>query len=418
MAAVVLIPEPPLPADPCRARRALLGGAAAVPLALLCGCSTPPPVAPLAGLLRDDAYPGPSPAVPAAESLFALSPAMRAFIADHGLASPLLHEPRRALLDALMRPRAGRTGTAGSLRLEYDASRTRTAAEAFEARAGNCLSLVIMTAAFAAELGVAAAFQAVESDEYLSRSGALTLASSHVNVVLGPPRARGRADGGDSALLVVDFIADRELGLQRTRPLARHTVVAMYFNNRAAEWLVAGRPEQAYWHVREALRHDPGFLGAINTLGVVHQRAGLSEAAEQAFRHALQADPEFVAALGNLVALLKAQRRDSEALPLGQRLAQLQPQPPFHWLHAGRAALAAGDASGALALMRRELRRQPDQHEVHLALADVHLRLGDRSAAEHHLARAAELSPLQDDRRRYGAKLERLRAAAGVAAPR
>jgi transglutaminase-like putative cysteine protease len=45
------------------------------------------------------------------------------------------------------------------IRLEYDAAVTRNAAQAFEARTGNCLSLVIMTAALARELGLTVRYQ-------------------------------------------------------------------------------------------------------------------------------------------------------------------------------------------------------------------------------------------------------------------
>ena len=62
----------------------------------------------------------------------------------------------RALIDALY-------GKGGELKLEYDAEYTRNAAEAFDARAGNCLSFVLMTAAFAKELGIHVAYQKVWS---------------------------------------------------------------------------------------------------------------------------------------------------------------------------------------------------------------------------------------------------------------
>jgi hypothetical protein len=50
-------------------------------------------------------------------------------------------EVRQLLFDALY-------GN-GRLRLDYDSAMTRNATEAFAARSGNCLSLVLMTAAFA-----------------------------------------------------------------------------------------------------------------------------------------------------------------------------------------------------------------------------------------------------------------------------
>ena len=51
------------------------------------------------------------------------------------------------------------------LGLEYDATSTRTASEAYAARAGNCLSLVIMTSAFAKALGLPVYYQRVFVDE-------------------------------------------------------------------------------------------------------------------------------------------------------------------------------------------------------------------------------------------------------------
>jgi Tfp pilus assembly protein PilF len=384
-----------------------------VMLALLAGCASKAPSAPGAELLRDQAYAAQAQALPSAQDLFALSPTMRAFLAAEGQVLTPLRDPRRALVDALYRPRA--PGVAG-LRLEYESSRTRTAAEAFDARAGNCLSLVMMTAAFARHLELTVSYQSVRVDDYYSRSGSLTLASGHVNLLLGPRFTRGLLDRADPDLLVVDFLSPRDIRQQRSLPLQEHTIVAMYFNNRAAELMAAGRLDEAYWHARESLRHDPGFVHAANTLGVVHLRAGHADAAEAAFRHVLAHDERAVAALGNLVALLRAGGRTAEAEPLALRLAALQPQPPFHWLRLGREALAAGDAARAVELLRRELRLQPEQDEVHFALAEALLRQGDVAGAQHHLARAAEFSTRRVDQSRYEAKLVHLRAALRPAA--
>ena len=62
--------------------------------------------------------------------------------------------------------------------------RTKNAAATFATRTGNCLSLVIMTAAFAKELGVPVRYQAAYLDETWSRTGNLLIASGHVNVTL------------------------------------------------------------------------------------------------------------------------------------------------------------------------------------------------------------------------------------------
>jgi hypothetical protein len=73
------------------------------------------------------------------------------------------------LVDALYRR--------AQLKLEYDAATTKTAAEAFDARSGNCLSLVLMTAALAHELQVPVRYQSAYMEEAWSRNGNLLFAS-------------------------------------------------------------------------------------------------------------------------------------------------------------------------------------------------------------------------------------------------
>ena len=73
----------------------------------------------------------------------------------------------------------------GELKLDYDSTMTRNAAEAFEARSGNCLSLVIMTAAFAKELQLDVHYQSVFTDETWARRGDIQFSIDHVNVSLG-----------------------------------------------------------------------------------------------------------------------------------------------------------------------------------------------------------------------------------------
>jgi tetratricopeptide (TPR) repeat protein len=311
---------------------------------------------------------------------------------------------RRALIEALYGERA----------LQYDTSRTRTAAEAFDARAGNCLSLVIMTAAFAKHLGLPVGYRQVLVDELYTREGGLTLASGHVNLVLSrlATRSPHTEAGGDD--LSVDFLPPEQRRGQHSVPLEEARIVAMFMNNRAAESLTQDRLPEAYAWAREALRQDPQFLSAANTLAVVYQRAGHLPEAEAALRHVLRHDERHLAALSNLVSLLLQQQRGDEAAPLAARLAALQPEPPFRQFALGRKALEQGRWADARRHFERELRRQPQQHEVHHALAIALWRLGEPAGALRHLQLAAEHGPTAGDRGRYGAKLEHLRASAAA----
>jgi Tfp pilus assembly protein PilF len=308
----------------------------------------------------------------------------------------------RGLVDALY--------AKGELKLEYDSTMTRTAAQAYAARAGNCLSLVIMTAAFAKELGMPVRYQSVEVDQSWSRNAGLYLASSHVNLSLGSRSAGmfGRADA--ERLLTIDFLPPEDAGRYRTQPLDEDDIVAMYMNNRAAESLVRDRLDDAYWWARAAVARRPSLVMAYNTLGVVYQRHGDSAQAERVYRAALEREPKNVVVMQNLAPLLASLGKTAEAQALAQRIAQLEPNPPFRYFDQGMQALRGGDYRQAKELFAREVRRAPYYDEFHFWLAIACLRLGEASQAREQLALALDTSTRRDTRDLYSAKLAHLRA--------
>lgn len=356
---------------------------------LLAGCAALPPAPPF-----DDAAFGPPVAVVTRARIFAASPAMREFLAHEAAPELKAQGVQLGLVSALWRH--------GRLRIDYDASVTRTAAESFEARAGHCLSLVLMTAALARELGLPVRFHQVPSVVW-ERRGGLEMALGHVNIALGPPERPG-------TWYVVDFLPEAVPAEARSRQIDEARIVAMVHNNRAAEALADGRPREAYWSAREALREDPGFADAWNTLGVVYTRHGDSARAEQALRHALAVDEGHGVAMGNLAGLLAAAGRSDEAALWRSRQARGR-LPPFVGVEQAQQALAAGDAAGARDRLLRALRDGGESHELHFALARAYAQLGERDPAARHLEAAVRLSPAAGTRDRYAAKLDRLRAA-------
>ena len=379
-----------------------------VAILLICAwlgaCASPPAPPPVSGLLHDTLV-APTTQLIDAGQIFAMSPAMIQYANSELAHTTHLREPRRQLVDALYHR--------GKLRLSYDAGATRSAAEAFEDRAGNCLSLVIMTAAFARHMGLPVTFQSVLADDAYSRIGDLFLVSGHVNLVLSksarPAAASLFGDSGPSAL-TVDFLPSVDLSRQRTRPIEQATIAAMFMNNRAAEALSEGRANDGYWWAREALRQDAGFLPGVNTLAVVYSRLGLLPQAEAALRHVLVQEPLNTSALSNLVRLLERAGRPAESREVAQRLARVQPVPPFHYYDQALQALDKGDATAARRLLSQELRLQPHQHEVHFLLGVTYARMGDITLASRHLRLALENSTTRESQALYGAKLDKLRA--------
>ncbi len=368
---------------------------------LLAACAAPPERLADARFFADAHFAPPAERI-RAEDVFALSPAMRHFLA-HDMADKLRSRGRQqGLVDALY--------AKGELRLEYDSAMTRNAAQAFEARSGNCLSLVIMTAAFAKELGVPVRYQSVFTDETWARSGGLHFVIDHINLSLGKRLGEwaGAAQGRD--VLTIDFLPAQDLRNQRVRPLPENTVVAMYMNNRAAETLARGQVDEAYWWAREAVLQDPAFARAYNTLGVVYRRHGDLALAEGVLGHALAQEPSNPQVVSNLAQVLAEQGRAAEAGALRQRLAQLESEPPFFFFERGQAALRNGDYAAARDLFAREVARAPHYHEFHYGLAVAYAKLGDVAQASKHLALAMESSTTRGDHDLYAAKLDRIRS--------
>src|SRR5262244_19819 len=143
---------------------------------LLAACATQTPLPSVEPLLHDELFAAPSEHISGSD-VFAPSEEMKHFLHVE-IVAPLRNiGARQALVNALYNK--------NQLKLEYDSEITRNAAEAFAARSGNCLSLVIMTAALAKELGLPVQFQRVFVDESVSRVDGTYFYVGHVNLNLG-----------------------------------------------------------------------------------------------------------------------------------------------------------------------------------------------------------------------------------------
>jgi tetratricopeptide (TPR) repeat protein len=382
----------------CCALRVLVAAAGLA----LAACATPPAQrlqAPEA--MFADALFGPPNEPVEADRIFALSADMRRYAQTE--MTPLMrkHGAQGALVEALYRR--------GQLKLEYESAVTRNAAEAFEARAGNCLSLVIMTAAFAREFGLQVRYQSAYLEESWSRKGNLLLKSGHVNITLG----KRLADHGLSTFpstLTIDFLPPEELRNLKTIEIPESLVVAMFMNNRSVEALVRGRLDDAYAWAREAVRADPSFLAAQNTLGVVYLRRDALAQAGAVFAHMLAADPKDTRALANLAEVASREGRGDDAALLRARLAQLEPEPPLHFFNLGMAAMQRDDFQAARDLFAKEAARGDASADVRFWLGVAHYRLGDVDRAARELSLAADASASRSERDLYSAKLDWLRA--------
>lgn len=369
--------------------------------AWLGGCASVQPIPQAESLFRDAEF-GPVVSVLTPAEIFSLSPAMRSY-----LEADITRESRtkgriHGLVDTLYSP--------GALKLDYDAAYTRTAKEAFDARAGNCLSLVIMTAAFAREMALPVRFHNVYTEETWTRSGNVLFASGHVNLTMGSLNSSTRTRMGEMVPLTVDFVRPDPNFMQRAWEIGEETIVAMFMNNRAAESLARGDTHAAYWWAREAILQDPKFFPGYNTLGVVYRRHGNLQQAERVFNFVLSREPGNINVMSNLAVVMEGQGRAVEAVAMAREVERLRPYPPFHFFDRGMAAMKRQDYREARDLFLKEVDRAAYHPEFHFWLGAAYLGLNDFKRAQKHLTVAMENSATQRDHQIYAAKLDWIRA--------
>ncbi|MDT8998260.1 hypothetical protein RQP53_03105 [Paucibacter sp. APW11] len=351
-------------------------------------------------LLRDASFAAPPTPIDAGQ-LLAMSPEMVNYAERYIRPQADKLGTRRALIDALYKRSA--------LQISYDADYTRTAAEAFRDRRGNCLSLVIMTAAFAQYLNLPFNFRSVYVDELWSRSKELSFLAGHVNLSLSSPIRERRTQVLESDAWIVDFEPEPLTRQQRSVEISQSTVIAMYMSNRAAESLNVQRVDEAYWWARAALLVEPRYLPAYNTLGVVYRRHGDLSASEAVLRQVLSQEPDNLHALSNLALVLGDQGKLAERDTLRLRLSELQPVAPFKYLDDGIAAMHRGDYPAARALFAKQLARTAYSDEAHFWMALASYAQQDLRQAAEHLQLAGESSVNSQKRELYAAKLNHLR---------
>ncbi len=352
-------------------------------------------------IFHDDLFEAASTPVHAEDAL-TVSDAMRHYAQDQ-----LLHSMDGVNRNDVRTLFVRKTYQKGELKLDYDASQTRTAAQAFESKSGNCLSLVLLTSAMAKEIGLSVQYQSVVVKPDWNRKNNFFVSIDHVNLVISDPLARVISWPRE---ITIDFLPSEVAQAMETTTIDEKTVLAMYSNNRAIESLMDGKINDSYWWARESLRQDSNFPNAYITLGVIFREISRADLSEQVLSQLADLAPDNTAMLANRILVLRELGKIQEAEKLADRLARLDPHPPMSYFKQAQKEMVEGHFEIAKRLFEKEIERDPDRQEYEFGLALAYFKLRDNVHAYQHMYRAFELStnlPVHD---LYKAKLEKLKS--------
>jgi len=312
------------------------------------------------------------------ESLFALDPAIVESIVL-GKRLGFTHERR---LDLLLSQLYGPNG----VRLAYNTGHTTVAQQTWTDRRGDCLSMTVLTYAAANALGLVVHMQEVRVPVIVDRHNGVEFVNGHVNVYVrneSEVAINGqlfRAGG-----IVIDF--EPQVGAHNSGEwLTQDNILARFYNNRGAEYLVQRDYPQAYAYYRAAIETDPTYVATFSNLAQLYSARGLLPASEKLVRHALALGGDSYAPLRTLHRLLTDQARLAEAQEVAKALAKLQDDDPYYWFGKGLAAMREGRYGAAIDELERAAALTTGFEEIHYHLGLAYLRNGQPKQAHQQIA--------------------------------
>jgi tetratricopeptide (TPR) repeat protein len=289
----------------------------------------------------------------------------------------------------------------------YRSDSNFTATEAFEYETANCLSLTIMTYAMADYAGVNVDLFEVDIPEYWTRKEGFSLLNGHINLKLSYPLVESTYIAPTTPILV-DFDPLAVRNYFPTKEIGRQKLLAMYYNNKGADALIAGSYTKAYAYFRSAAKTAPNVEQTWVNLGVLYRFTENYQAAEASYKLALSLDPENLTVMENLAILYTYMGQDERGDRLLTKVNQLRVSNPFYHFMLGELAYENAEFEAALSHYQQAYSLNRRHHEILFGLGKTYFELGNMTEAELYLNQAKKRAHTPELRRLYDSKLSSL----------
>ena len=331
------------------------------------------------------------PAIVSNDEAMALSDEMREFLDDN--------VGKRAGLSVKVKQLAHAIFNENEFGLGYDEV-TRTAAETFKARRGNCLSFTFMFVTMARGVGLDARFQEVEVPPQWTFANETYILNRHVNIYVDQGRLAPKAVDFN----IADFKADYD-----TRIISDQRALAHFFNNMGAELLQHGDVPGAFYAIRKAItENDQSFATAWDSLGTLYGRMGLFYHAEASFQQALEIDRSDLTAMANLTALYDRLGEPKLASRYRNKVTTHRMRNPYYRFQLARTAYHLEDYDLAISHLKYAMQKGRNDDRFCALLGLVYLQLGDEKKSRRWMARAEKYAETDALKRTYSSKIDRL----------
>ncbi|WP_404392206.1 hypothetical protein [Pseudoalteromonas phenolica] len=293
----------------------------------------------------------------------------------------------------------------------YD-GKTFTATEAFNQQHGNCISLAVLTQAYANLAGVETSFREVSTYPIFKKEQDLVLVSSHFNTKLFAPKIETESQETDRSWIqilragtVVDYFPQQNTFYVGNAKYPR--LISKFYANLAAEALLKENFDLSYSLANEAFKFTPHNPELINLFAILHRRAGDTDTAKKLFEFAL----EHKLVSSNLIASYRYLADQLVDIALADRLEtelEKAAKTPFDYLQLAIKATNGKQFYKAKKILNKIIEQHPYLPEPHFELAKVYYMQNHHDLAKTALEEAIKMSDSQEKTGMYEAKLKSL----------
>ena len=287
------------------------------------------------------------------------------------------------------------------LRLQYDASATLTAEQAFTQRRANCLSYTLLFAALARDVGVNVEFNDVEIPPVWDLGDARTsLLYRHLNL---------RIEVAPPIYQVVDVSGQDYDPSFEQQVIPDVQAEAQFYNNRAMELLLADQPADALRHELRALELSPKASFLWVNLANLYLRQDQLRAARIAVERGLALDRSSMLGYETAALVYRGLSQPRLAEAFHQRAQEFLDQNPYYHYQLALAALDRRDERTAYEETRRAIELRQQEPRFYFLLALLENRRGEAHLAEDNMQMVMELTRDPAQQERFRNKFARLK---------
>ncbi|WP_209327545.1 tetratricopeptide repeat protein [Pseudoalteromonas sp. PA2MD11] len=280
-------------------------------------------------------------------------------------------------------------------------SATLNAQQALQNEQGNCISLAILTHAYAQLVGLKTGFQAVSSEPVYSKQNNIVYVSGHFRTKVYAPLSEE-----DNYLVppgtVIDYFPAR--GSFYSGRAELKDLISRYYSNLASDALIANQFDLSYSYILKANEYTPNSAALYNLAAVLHRQSGDLAGAKHIYQTAMQHGFKDTNLLHNYAVLAEQLNDQILAEQLNSQLAMLR-QDPFELLATAINARNNGQFYKAKQQLEEAIALAPYLSEPYIELAIVSYQQGNEQSSKEWLEKAIEIENKDEKLALYHAKL-------------